>query len=84
MLSKDNMKTLLIIDKAGQIGLQYAIVDGDYSKFAGLVLNKETAIEKECVEFFKQGLQNNTIQLVDNLSYLKNKNWNKEALICYY
>jgi hypothetical protein len=55
------MKTLLIIDKAGDIGCRYALVDGDYSKFAGLVLNRETAKEKECVEFLKQGIQNNTI-----------------------
>ena len=78
------MKTLLIIDKAGQIGCRYALVDGDYSKFAGLVLNRETPIEKECVELLKEGVKNNTIEIVDSLSYLKNKTWNKEALICYY
>lgn len=78
------MKTLIILDKAGSIGCKYAIVDGDYSKFTGLMLNKETVKEKECIDFIMQGLKNETLNFVDSLSYFKNQNWNKEALICYY
>ena len=77
------MKTLLILDKAGQIGCKYTIVEGDYSKFAGLMLNNETQKEKECLEFLIEGIKNETIEFVNSLYDLKNQTWDKKALITY-
>ena len=55
------MKTLIILDKIGTVGLQYAIVDADISRYNGLVLNKDSKLEKECVDFLKNlGFHNNS------------------------
>ena len=75
------MKTLIILDKSGSIGLRYALVEGDVSKFNGLVLNKETQAEKECINFIMEGLKTDKIQFDDTLV---NKTWNKVASIVYY
>ena len=77
------MKTLLILDKVGTIGNQYAIVEGDQTKFAGLVLNGNTESE-ECAQFITDGYEKNEINFVDSLTYLANKNWDKVALITYF
>jgi hypothetical protein len=78
------MKTLIILDKAGTIGLQYAIVEGDHSKFAGLVLNRNTQKEQDCINFLIEGLKNDTIIFGDKIGCLTGQTWNKEALIFYY
>lgn len=78
------MKTLLILDKAGKIGCQYAVVEGDQTKFAGLMLNHNTDTEKECVQFLIDGYEKNEIYFVESLTYLNNKKWDKVALITYF
>lgn len=78
------MKTLIILDKAGNVGLNYAIVNGDYSKFAGLILNNNSEKEQECLNFLTEGLQNNTIIFGDRIGTLTGQTWNKVALITYY
>lgn len=76
------MKTLIILDKIGTIGLKYALVDGDVSKYNGLVLNKETNLEKECVDFITNGVKENKIEFFDTMSFFKS--WDKTCLITYY
>jgi len=78
------MKTLIILDKVGTIGMQYALVEGDVSKYNGLVLNRDTEVEKECVNFLTEGLKTDTIRFADNLNLFSNRSWNKTAVIVYY
>lgn len=75
------MKTLIILDKSGSIGLRYALVQGDVSKFNGLVLNKETESEKECINFIVEAIKTDNIHFDDTLV---NKTWDKVASIVYY
>lgn len=76
------MKTLIILDKIGTVGLQYAIVDTDISKYNGLVLNNDSKLEKECVDFLTNGVKENKIEFFDTMSYFKS--WDKTCLITYY
>jgi hypothetical protein len=78
------MKTLIILDKAGTIGLKYTIVEGDKSNYNGLVLNNETEIEMECINFLTEGVKNNQIEFVDSLNFLPTKEWDKAVSIVYY
>ena len=75
------MKTLIILDKAGTIGMQYAVIEGDLTKYNGLVLNKDTEIEKECVNFLTEGIKTDKIQFDTTLV---GKLWDKIATIVYY
>jgi len=64
--------------------MQYALVEGDVSKYNGLVLNRDTEVEKECVNFLTEGLKTDTIRFADNLNLFSNRSWNKTAVIVYY
>lgn len=77
------MKTVLILDKAGSIGMQYALVDGDLSKYNGLVLNNNTDATKECIDFLMKGMASNTISFTDDISAFYGIKY-KTALVVYY
>lgn len=77
------MKTLLIIDKAGQSGLRYALVEGDYSKFNGVMLNNGTPLAIECLDFIEDKIKNNNFDIANSLTEIGNS-YNKTALIAYF
>ena len=77
------MKTLIILDKAGSIGMQYALVDGDLSKYNGLVLNNNTDATKECIDYITKGIESNTITFINNMSVFNGIKY-KTALVVYY
>ena len=77
------MKTLIILDKAGTIGMQYTLVEGDLSKYNGLTLNDNSNLAKECIEYLTEGVTSNTITFTDDIS-LYNGIMYKTALILYY
>lgn len=77
------MKTLIILDKAGSIGMQYALVDGDLSKYNGLVLNNNTDATKECIDFLMKGMASNAITFTDDISTYSGIKY-KTALVVYY
>ena len=77
------MKTLIILDKAGTIGMQYALVEGDLSKYNGLVLNNYTDVAKECIDFLMKGMASNEISFIDDISPFYGIKY-KTALVVYY
>jgi hypothetical protein len=77
------MKTLIILDKAGSIGMQYALVDGDLSKYNGLVLNNNTDATKECIDFLMKGMASNVITFTNDMSIYNGIKY-KTALVMYY
>lgn len=76
------MKTLIILDRAGLMNTQYAIVKGDKSKYSGLVLNGyENEYSKECLSFLEDGMKNDEIIFTFDLSELSGTSYDKTALI---
>ena len=48
--------------------MQYALVEGDLSKYNGLVLNHYTDAAKECIDFLMKGMASNEISFIDDIS----------------
>lgn len=78
------MKSLLILDKAGTIGLQYAIVLGNISRFNGCILNDNSDISKECIEYLTNGMSNYDIIFTPDLSEFNGVKYYHTALVVYY
>lgn len=79
------MKTLLIYNSV-EDELKYLILDGDYSKFHGVVLQAITSsdIEKEFNEFF-YNIEDGSLkfELSSDKSLIENKNWDKIAIVTW-
>jgi hypothetical protein len=77
------MKTLLMYQEIGDNDdLQYAILDGDFSKFHGVEINGCThPFEQEFQDFFWETEVDweQKIPLSTDISLLEQKNWDKVA-----
>lgn len=78
------MKTVIIYNDILN-ALQYAIVDGDYSRFNDVAFNSinEHPFENECNDFLfgDEGVMK--LELSSDVSLLQNKQWDKVACITF-
>lgn len=78
------MKTLIIFNEIESFG--FAIVDGDYSHFNGVMFNSmmRHEYEQECGEFmFDDETGTYKIDFTNDSSLVENKEWDKVALITF-
>lgn len=78
------MKTLIIFNEIESIG--FAVVDGDYAHFNGVVFNSmmNHDHEQECGEFmFNDETGTYKHDFVNEISLVENKEWDKVALITF-
>lgn len=78
------MKTLIIyIEEAPQ----FTIVDGDYSRFNGAMINAipefATGYEEEFQSFFYENDGSYKFHLTDDISLIEDKQWDKVALVTF-
>ena len=79
------MKTIIIYNDIETV-LKFAIVDGDYSKFHGVVFNsmKPHEYEVECGKFlFNDESGAFKLNFTEDISLLENKGWDKIAVIIF-
>ena len=83
------MKTLIIFNEIPVKSPQFAIVDGDYSRFHDVTFNIERAtphpFEKECNDFLyddDKGVER--IRFTHDKSLIEAKQWNKVAIITFF
>lgn len=77
------MKTLIILNNTLAGISEFAIVEGDFSKFHNIKIGNsdKSDVEKECYNF----LFNNTdIDFDDDISIAENKHWSKIAIITLF
>jgi hypothetical protein len=78
------MKTLIVFNEIESLG--FAIVDGDYSRFNGVMFNSMMRHdhEQECGEFiFNDETGYMKIDFTNDISLVENKEWDKVALITF-
>jgi hypothetical protein len=76
------MKTLLIYNQI-DTELQYALLDGDYSRFHGVIVNATVGngFEEEFVDFFFNKENGDTnFPLSNDVKLIENKGWDKVAI----
>lgn len=79
------MKTIIIYNPVVE-PLKYLIVDGDYSRFNGILVNscRGTGFEDEFTEwFFDQETGDENFETTTDISLLENKQWDKIAVVTY-
>ncbi len=78
------MKTLFIYNDYEKI--QFFIIEGDYSKFNGIMINSiyRHEFEEECLNFMYDSENGNVKhEMSDDVSLIKNKQWDEVALITF-
>lgn len=77
------MKTLIIFNEIEK--LSYAIVDGDYSRFNGVMVNANaTGFESEfCDWFFDAESGEQLIETKEDKSLVENKDWDMVAICTF-
>jgi len=78
------MKTLIIYNPV-DTEILFAILDGDLSKYHGLVINSDSGeLINECISWlFKEGTGDFNFKLIPDVSLLENKEWDKVAIITW-
>lgn len=81
------MKTLIIFSDI-ESPIQYLIVDGDYSRFNGVVVNavNGTGFESEFTDWMfdkETGERNHFGKWSEDVSLIENKNWDKVAVCTF-
>lgn len=78
------MRTLIVYNDLER-DLQFSIVEGDYGRFDGIMFNagREHPFESECMDFIFDEVGNFKIQLSENKSLVKNKEWDEVAFITF-
>ena len=78
------MKTLIILNEIEKI--RYSIVDGDMSRFNGVIFNSmmNHDYEEECGNYlFNDESGDYNISLSNDISLIENKQWDKVAMITF-
>lgn len=80
------MKTLIIFNEVEEIS--YAIVDGNYSRFNGVMFNsfmpEQHPYEDECGKFmFNDNDGTYNLDFSNDISLIENKHWDKVAVITF-
>jgi hypothetical protein len=78
------MKTLIIFNNT-EDELRYFIVEGDYSRFHGIVFNtpNKQPLESECAEFLWDEQGEPQHDASTEASLIENKEWDKVAIITW-
>ena len=81
------MKTLIIFNDL-ESPIQYLVVDGDYSRFHGVLVNSMngTGFEEEFCDWMfdpETGERNHLGQWSSDKSIIENKNWDKVAVCTF-
>lgn len=78
------MKTLIIYNDL-QNELEFGLVDGDQSKFDGVIINsmKPHPHIDECINYLFDEKGNFNIELKDDKNLLLNKEWDTVAVITF-
>lgn len=78
------MKTLIIYDDL-ESPLKFLIVEGDYSKYNGVVLNSDTDdLAKECNDWFWHNHETSSpTSWTENVAILEAKQFDKVAIITF-
>lgn len=79
------MKTIIIYNQIDEL-IEYVIVDGDYSRFNGCMINSAEGndFEDEFIKWFYEPETGRTkFETTTNISLLENKEWDKVALVTW-
>ena len=79
------MKTIIIYNQIDR-PLEFLIVDGDFTRFNGCIINScvGNGFESEFGDwFYKPGTGDYNFEVTTDLSLLENKNWDKVALVTW-
>lgn len=78
------MKTLIIYDTI-VLAQQYCLVDGDFSRFNGVIFNstKIHSYEDECYDFLYDENGDEKLTFSEDISLLESKQWDKIAIITF-
>ena len=78
------MKTLIIYNSL-EDDLKYFIVEGDYSKFHGVIFNTsgDSKRQKSCAEWLFKENGDFVYDMSEDKSLIENKEWDKVAIITW-
>lgn len=78
------MKTLLIYNQI-EGDLKFAMLNGDYTRFNGIVINgiEDNPYELEFCDYIYDEIGNFKIEMSDDTSLLKSKEWDDVAIVTW-